>query len=149
MEVILREDIAELGRSGDVVDVKDGYARNYLIPQSLAIQATRRNLKQLEHQKRVIAKRAERKRAEAATLSERMQDLSITVSKPVGGSDRLYGSVTPRDIIQGLSDEGVQGISRKQVQLDFAIRQLGIYSVPIRLTADHSVDIKVWVVAKE
>ena len=109
MEVILREDIPELGRSGDVVNVSPGYARNYLIPQSLATKATRRDLKQLEHQKRIIAKRAERKRVEAATLSERMQDLSITVPKPVGGNDRLYGSVTPPGYHPGVGRRGARG----------------------------------------
>jgi len=149
MEVILREDVQDLGRTGDVVNVSRGFARNYLIPQNLAIQATRRNLKQLDHQKRVITKRAERQRKVAASLVERMEGLSVTVTKPVGENDRLYGSVTPKDVVQGLVDEGVTDVSRKQVQLNDPIRQLGIYTVPIRLDAENNVDIKVWVVAKE
>ncbi len=149
MEVILREDVLELGRTGDVINVSRGYARNFLIPQNLAVEATRRNLKQLQHQKRVISKRANRQREEAAGLAERMSSLSVTVAKPAGENDRLYGSVTPRDVAQGLIDEEISGISRKQVLLKEPIRQLGIFPVPIRLDADNTVEIKLWVVAKD
>ena len=149
MDVILRQDVPDLGRTGEIVSVSPGYARNYLIPQALAVEATRRNLKQLEHQKRVLAKHAERQRAAAASLAERMDGLSVTVAKPVGSHDRLYGSVTPRDIVKALAEEGVDGITRKQIKLDEPIRQLGIYPVEVRLDAEHTVQIKVWVVAKE
>lgn len=148
MEVILREDVQDLGRTGEIVNVSPGYARNYLIPQNLAVQATRRNIKQLDHQKRVISKRASRQREESASLAERMQGLSVTVAKPVGENDRLYGSVTPRDVVQGLTDEGIAAIGRKQIQLKDPIRILGIHTVPVRLDAENKVDIKVWVVAK-
>ncbi len=149
MDVILREDVPDLGRTGDVINVSRGYARNFLIPQDVAVEATRRNLKQLEHQKREISKRAEKQRIEAASLAERLVDLSITVAKPTGAHDKLYGSVTSRDVAQGLLDEGITGISHKQVVLGEPIRQLGIFSVRFRLDADHTVDLKVWVVAKD
>lgn len=149
MEVILREDVQDLGLTGDVVSVSNGYARNYLIPRRFAVEATRRNLKQLEHDKRVIMKQAEAKRKLAAELHERLQGLSITVSKPVGENDRLYGSVTAKDIIEGLADEEIQGVTRKQIQIVEPIRTLGIYELPLRLDAEHTVEIGVWVVAKD
>ncbi len=148
MDVILREDVQDLGRTGDVVAVSPGYARNFLIPQNLAIEATRRNLRQLQHQKRVMGKRADRQHAEAATLVDKMGGMAVTVEKPVGTNDRLYGSVTGRDVVKALADEGMKGVSHKKVVLDDAIRQLGIHDVSVRLSAEHSVQIKVWVVAK-
>jgi large subunit ribosomal protein L9 len=148
MEVILREDVRDVGQTGDVVNVSRGYARNYLIPQQLAVVANRRNLGQLEHQKRLLAKRAEKQRAAAASLAERLEGLSVTVAKPVGGNDKLYGSVTGRDVAAALVDEGVSDVNRKQVALGEPIRQLGIYDVEIKLAGDHRANIKVWVVAK-
>jgi len=149
MEVILQEDVQDLGRCGDVVKVSPGYARNYLVPQNLAVLATGKNLKQLEHQKRLISKRADVHRKLAADLAGRLNGLSVTVTKPVGENDRLYGSVTARDVAQGLVDEGVQGVDRKQIQLKDTIRTVGIFTVPVRLSAENTVDIKLWVVAKE
>lgn len=149
MEVILREDVEDLGRSGDVVKVSPGYARNYLVPQNLAVLATGKNLKELEHQKRLITKRAEEQRKLAADLAGKLKGLSVTVAKPVGENDRLYGSVTPRDVAQALVEEGVQGVDRKQITLGEPIRTLGIYTVPVRLSAENIAEIKLWVVAKE
>lgn len=148
MDVILREDVQDLGRTGDVVAVSPGYARNFLIPQNLAIEATRRNLRQLGHQKLVMNKRAEKQRAEAATLVEKLGTVAVTVEKPVGKNDRLYGSVTGRDVVKALAEEGYAGVGHKKVVIDDPIRQLGIFDVPVRLSAEHSVQIKVWVVAK-
>ena len=149
MEVILQEDVQDLGRCGDVVKVSPGYARNYLVPQNLAVLATGKNLKQLEHQKRLISKATEEQRKLASDLAGKLKGLSVTVAKPVGENDRLYGSVTPRDVAQSLVDEGVQGVDRKQIQLKDTVRTLGIYSVPVRLSAENTVEIKLWVVAKE
>ena len=149
MEVILREDVMDLGRSGDVVKVSPGFARNYLVPQNLAVLATGKNLKQLEHQKRLITKAADEQRKLSADLAGRLKGLSVTVAKPVGESDRLYGSVTPRDVAQAIVEEGVQGVDRKQVTLSEPIRTLGIYTVEVRLSAENTAEIKLWVVAKE
>jgi large subunit ribosomal protein L9 len=149
MEVILREDVKDLGRSGDVVKVSPGFARNYLVPQNLAVLATGKNLKELEHQKRVISKHADEQRKLAADLAGKLKGLSVTVAKPVGESDRLYGSVTPRDVAQALVEEGVNDVDRKQITIDDAIRTLGIYTVPVRLSAENVAEIKLWVVAKE
>lgn len=148
MDVILREDVHGLGGAGQVVKVKPGYARNFLIPQKMAVEATSRNLKQLEHQKGVITRRADKKRAAAASLASKIQGLSVTVAKPVGGQDKLYGSVTVKDVVQALADEGVADVSKKAIVLPDSIRQLGIYDVTVRLTAESTVTIKLWVVAK-
>jgi large subunit ribosomal protein L9 len=148
MQLILREDVQDLGRTGDVVNVSPGYARNYLIPQALAVEATRRNLRQLEHQKRVMSKRAEQQRQRATELGDRIDGLNVTVEKPVGESDRLYGSVTGRDIVGALVVEGFKDVDKKRIVLNQPIRQLGIHPVSIRLSGDRTVQIKVWVVAK-
>lgn len=148
MEVILREDVQDLGHIGDIVNVSRGYARNYLIPQNLAVEATRRNLRQLDHQKRTMSKRADRLHKTAADLAGRLDGLNVTVEKPVGESDRLYGSVTGRDIVSALAAEDVKGVDKKKIVLDEPIRQLGIHPVSIRLSGDRIVKINVWVVAK-
>ena len=148
MDVILREDVHGLGDAGQVVKVKPGYARNYLIPQKMAVEATRRNLKELEHQKGLIARKADKRRAEAATMAEKMVGLSVTVAKPVGEEDKLYGAVTAKDVVAGLVEEGITGVDKKRVVLASPIKSLGIYDVPIRLSAEATVDIKLWVVAR-
>lgn len=148
MDVILREDVRGLGDAGQVVKVKPGYARNYLIPQKMAVEATRRNLKELEHQKGLIARKADKRRAEAAGLAEKLSGLSVTVAKAVGEEDRLYGSVTAKDVAKGIQDEGISGVDKKTVVLNQPIRTLGIYDVPLKLSSETTVTIKLWVVAK-
>lgn len=148
MDVILREDVQGVGQAGQVIKVKPGFARNYLIPQKLAVEATRRNLGQLDHQKAEIARRVEKQRAAAASLAEKLEGLSITVAKPVGNDDKLYGSVTSKDVAQGLTDEGITAIDKKRIVLEEPIRKLGIYDLPLRIAAETTVTLKLWVVAK-
>jgi large subunit ribosomal protein L9 len=147
MRVILREDVSSLGKTGDVVKVSDGYARNYLVPRRLAVSATEGNLKQIEHERRAALARKERLLREAGTLREKLEGLSVTVPKRVGEGDRLFGSVTPHDVELALAEEGHR-IDRKKIRLDEAIRTLGVFPVRIMLQQGHEATIKVWVVAK-
>jgi large subunit ribosomal protein L9 len=147
MRVILQEDVGKLGKSGDLVNVSDGYARNYLIPRKLAVRATTRNLKELEHVKRVAEQRKARRLKVSAELSTRLEDLSVTVAKPVGENEKLYGSVTQRDVEQALKDEGIT-VDKKRIRLDDTIRSLGVYTVHVKLEDGREMPIKLWVVAK-
>jgi len=148
MKVILTSSVPGLGQTGDMVDVKNGYARNYLIPQGKAMAATTGNVKTLEHQKRIVASRVEKERKEAAGLAERLGAVSITLNRHAGEEDKLFGSVTTRDISEALSAEGIE-IEHHVIQLEEPIKTLGVYNVPVKLHADVLVEVKVWVVAAD
>src|SRR6266540_2481701 len=107
MEIILQEDVAALGRIGDVVKVRDGYARNYLLPRGLAVEANRRNLRVLEHQKRLVATKKERVHHQAHTLGQQLAALTVVISARAGEGDRLFGSVTNLDIEKALKAQGI------------------------------------------
>jgi len=147
MQVILKEDVPGLGTAGSVVNVKDGYARNYLIPQNLALLATPKNVKQLEHQKRLVAARMAKLRKAAASAAEKLAGYACTVARHAGDNDRLFGSVTAKDIVAALQNDGID-VARRQVVLDRPFKQLGIYQVEIRHSADICSRIHVWVTAR-
>jgi large subunit ribosomal protein L9 len=147
MKVILKEDVPDLGATGDVVSVKDGYARNYLIPQSLAMQASTKNIHQLEHQKKLIEAHKSRVRKDAAVMAGDIEKISCTIPMLVGEQDKLYGSVTSKDIEEALAQEGIS-ISRKRIILEEPIKSLGVYTVDVRLHTEVTAKLKVWVVAK-
>jgi large subunit ribosomal protein L9 len=147
MKVILKQDIKELGKGGDLVEVKDGYARNYLIPQGLVAAATSKNIKTIEHERKVIASRIKRERAGAEEMGDRLKNVSITIAKRVGENNRLFGSVTNKEIAEGLREEGLL-IDRRQIELEENIRELGVFEVPVKLHQDVIATVKVWVVAK-
>jgi len=147
MKIILREDVPDLGAIGDIVTVKDGYARNYLIPNQMAVQASTKNLHQLEHQKRLIESHKTRIRQEASTLAEQLEGVSCTIPMLVGEQDKLFGSVTAKDIEEALAQEGIK-LSRKRIILDEPIKSLGVYTIDVRLHQEVTGKLKVWVVAK-
>ena len=147
MQIILKEDVPHLGVAGDVVTVKDGYGRNYLIPQNLAILATPKSIKQFEHQKRIVAARVDKRRKEAMSTGEKLQGYACTIARHAGDGDRLFGSVSAKDIAHALADDGLD-VARRQVMLDRPIKDLGIYPVEIRLHADVIRTINVWVVTR-
>jgi large subunit ribosomal protein L9 len=147
MQVILREDVPNLGNSGEVITVRDGYGRNYLIPRGLAVLATPRNVRRLTHEKRVIEKRDEKRQKDAETIKAQIEALSLTITKHTGEEDKLFGSVTTREIAEGLKEEGFE-IDRKVISLEQPIKALGVYTVPVRLRRDIIAELKVWVVAK-
>ncbi len=147
MKVILKEDIKGLGNGGELIEVKDGYARNYLIPQGLVLPATSKNIKQIEHDQAVIESRLKKLRVSAQSVAERIAATSCTIAKRVGENNRLFGSVTSKDIEEALREEGIL-ISRKSIQLAEKIQALGVYEVPVKLHTDVVATLKVWVVAK-
>jgi large subunit ribosomal protein L9 len=147
VKVILKQDVHNLGRAGDVVNVKPGYGRNFLIPNSMAVIADPKSIKQVEHQKMVIAQQQEKTRRSAMSLLDRIENLSCTIPVEVGEQEKLYGSVTSKDIEQALGEEGIP-VSRKHIQLDEPIKSLGVHIVGVKLHHDITAKLKVWVVAK-
>lgn len=148
MEVILKRDVPKLGKAGDVVKVKDGYARNYLLPKGLAILANQKNLKALENQRKVIILKAERERKKIESLAEKLENLTLTIYRRVIEGDRIFGSVSSADIANLLKKQGLE-IEKSQVQLDEPIKRLGSFVVPIKLASDKIVDIKVEVLEEK
>jgi len=148
MKVILTMDVEQVGRAGQVVDVAPGFSRNFLIPRGLAVRATTRSIAQFEHRKRVVAERLAREKREAETLKERLEGVACRIAREAGEEDRLFGSVTARDIAAALADEGFK-IDHRAVQLENPIKHLGIYQVEVRLAPDVTAQVKVWVIAKD
>ncbi len=145
MQIILREDVSSLGKAGDLVKVANGYARNYLIPRKIAVEASPKNLKALEHEKLLIEHKKRRGRRESESLKEKIESISCTIGVKVGEDDKLYGAVTSMDIEEGLKREGVE-IDRRKIELEEPIRTLGVYTVPIKITPETQAKLKVWVV---
>ena len=145
MKVILTQDIAGLGNIGDLITVKDGFGRNYLVPQGKATQATSQNMKKLEHQKRQIREKIDKAKREAERLAARIEAVSCTVAKAVGEEEKLFGSVTGMDIEASLKLEGIE-IDRKKINITEPIKSLGIYNIPIKLHHEVTAILKLWVV---
>jgi large subunit ribosomal protein L9 len=148
MRVILRESLDKLGQAGEVVTVREGYGRNYLLPRGLAVVATEKDVHRFEHDKRVIAARAAKMAKELAAQADRINQVSVTITASVGEGDRLYGSVTTRDIADALKAKGV-AIDSKKLQLAEPIKALGQHEVPVKLGPNLAPTIKVNVVKKE
>ena len=145
MKVILTEGLDNLGQAGTVVDVKDGYARNYLIPRNLALVASKGNMKVYEELKRQKEARNTRAQREAVALSKKVEKASCTIPVAVGKEDQIFGSVTGQHISEHLAEQGFE-IDRRWIELDEPIRALGVYDVTIRLHAEVRATVKVWVV---
>jgi large subunit ribosomal protein L9 len=148
MQVILRDDMDNLGKSGEVVNVKEGYARNYLLPRGLAIKATASDVKRVEHEKRVIAARTAKLAKEAQAEADKLSAVSVSIARAVGEEDKLYGSVTSRDIAEALAEKNVK-IDSKKIHLEEPIKTLGMTEVQVKLGRGVNATIKVWVVKKE
>ena len=145
MDVILREDVDKLGRTGEVVTVKDGYARNFLLPRGLAYLATDGNRRRLQAEQRQRDRRVAEEVSSARELATRLETVSLSFSMKAGEGDKLFGSVTAADIAERLAAEGLT-VDRKAVELENPIKALGVYKVPIRLHADVKPEVRVWVV---
>jgi large subunit ribosomal protein L9 len=148
MQVILRDDMDNLGKSGEVVNVKPGYARNFLLPKGLAVRATASDVARVEHEKRVIAARTTKLAKEAQAEADKLSQVSVSIVRAVGEEDKLYGSVTTRDIAEALREQGVT-VDSKRIHLDEPIKTLGMTEVPVKLGRGVNATIKVWVVKKE
>lgn len=145
--MILTVDIQSLGRAGEIVDVREGYGRNFLLPQKKAVLADPKNLKMMEHQKRVVASKQEKIKRQAKELLDKLASTSVTISREAGEDDKLFGSVTTKDIADSLRREGFE-IDRHYIHLDHPIKSLGVFEVPVKLHAEVAGNIKVWVVKK-
>lgn len=141
-QVLLREDIEDLGARGDIVKVKAGYARNYLLPRKLAVQATASNVKQIEQERAALLKKEAKERGTAEGQAEQMRRLSLNFARRVGEHGLLYGSVTSMDIAEALKERGYE-IDRRRINLRDAIKEVGEYTVSVRLHRDVNVEIPV------
>ena len=147
MKVILTENIMPLGQIGEVVNVASGYARNYLLPQGLALEATGKNVRELEHRKRILAQKREKVRQEMLSLAEKLNRTQLVFRRKVIEEDKLYGSVSAADILSALDERGFQ-LARKSVQLEQPIKALGESTVPVRVDAQIIAHLKL-VIEKE
>ena len=147
MDVILLSEMENLGKAGDMVKVANGYARNYLIPRGFAIEATTRSVKQLEHQKRIAEVRAKKERAEALSQAEKLEALKVTIAAKVGEEEKLYGSITRRNIAEAVAAEGI-AIERKHILLEEPIRSTGVFDVDVKIKGDVTAKLRVWVVSE-
>jgi large subunit ribosomal protein L9 len=142
MKVILKADVKDLGRMGEVVSVKDGFARNYLMPKGLAVDASTKNVKQFEHDKRQILEMAKKVKAGAEGLAEKIAATGITIKAKAGEEDKLFGSVTAMDIAEALKAEGIE-IDKKKISLEEPLKRLGEYKVSVKLHSDVAAEITV------
>ena len=147
MEVILSQDVPQLGKIGDVVKVKEGYARNFLIPRKLAAVATPGNLKRIEQLEKKRKVEHVRQKAEAEQLAEKLNKLSCTVSVEVNDLEKLYGAVSEPDIVKALETEGFN-IEKRQLIIEKSIEELGIFEVGIKLHPEVTAKIRLWVTKK-
>ena len=145
MEIILIEAMKGMGIEGDIVNVADGYARNYLIPKGFAIQANSSNLKKINDIKRRQLTREKKELEVAQKLAEKITTLSCTIPVQVGEDDKLFGSVTTQDIAKALDSEGIE-VDRRKIHLDEPIKELGVFTVDVKLHTEVTAVVKVWVV---
>lgn len=148
MQLILTADVEHLGKAGELVTVKPGYARNYLLPQGLAVSATNRNRKKMDHDKAVIARKVARQRGSAEDIAKKINGMILQFERLTGEGDKLYGSVTSKEIGEQLKVAGVE-VDHRKIKLTDPVRELGKYEVPIKIHADIEATLKFWVVAKE
>ncbi len=147
MQVILRDDVPNLGRPGDVVRVRPGYARNFLLPRNLAVEANPKNLRAFEHEKRLALMRREAKRAEALKTKDRLEQLTIEIAARAGEAGKLFGSVTNIDIERALGAQGIS-VDRRRILLAEPIKELGEFVVPVRIDAEVEASLKLKVAAE-
>lgn len=147
MEVILREEVLGLGKAGELVKVREGFARNFLIPQKKAVLADPKNVKQMEHQKRVAEARSKKLRKGSEELAAKLSNVSITIAREAGEEDKLFGSVTARDIAEALRKSDIV-IDKRLIHLKEPLKQIGVFDVEIKLHPEVTGTVKVWVVKK-
>jgi large subunit ribosomal protein L9 len=145
MEIILRQSVESLGHPGDVVTVKNGYARNFLLPRGFAYEATPGNLKRIAAERGRLEAAENERRGSASELAKRLEEVQLTFSARVGEEGKLFGSVTSADIAEQLAAQGFE-IEKRLIDLQEPIKALGVYRVPVRLHADVKPEIRVWVI---
>tara|TARA_R110002096_G_scaffold143328_3_gene299206 strand:+ start:67033 stop:67491 length:459 start_codon:yes stop_codon:yes gene_type:complete len=148
MQLILTQDVDNLGDAGELVTVKPGFGRNYLLPQGLALSATKRNVKKLEHDRAVIAQKVAKQRSENESIAKRIGGMTLQFERLVGEGDKMFGSVTTRDLSQQLAVAKIDVDSRR-IQLPEAIKAVGKYEANVKLGAGVIAVLKFWVVGKD
>lgn len=148
MKVILKDDIAKLGSAGDVIEVRPGYGRNYLIPRNLAVEATNAHLRSIDLIRKQKELRDKKQYKVALAEKSKLEALSVTASVQVGDEDRVFGSVTSQAIAELLAAAG-HPVDRRKIHLDEPIKELGLFTVPVRVAHEVTAEVKVWVVKKE
>jgi large subunit ribosomal protein L9 len=149
MKVILKEDVKNLGTMGSLVNVADGYARNYLMPRNLAVEANLKNIKQLEHEKKMILEKAKKVKKAAEELVNKLSDITLTIEANAGDDGKLFGSVTTMDVAAAISKQGIEVDRRKITIQDEPIKRLGDYDVHIKLHPEVTVKVKLEVKSRE
>lgn len=148
MKVILKENVEGVGHLGDLLDVKDGFARNFLLPRGKALEANSRNVKALEHAKRVMGEKAKKEKLEFEALAKKVSAVTLTITAQVGKDDKLFGSVTVKDIAEGLAEQGFT-VDRRKIQLTQPIKELGTVTVPVKVHRDVTATVTIHVVKKQ
>lgn len=148
MQIILTQDVEHLGKAGELVSVRPGYGRNYLVPRGMAVSATVRNKNRLDHEKALIERKVAKERANATEIAAKLNAMTLQFERNVGEDEKLFGSVTNRDIAEQLKRAGVE-IDHRTIQLDQAVKALGKYETPVRLAAGVTANLKFWVVSKD
>ena len=145
MKVILKEDVENLGEIGSIVDVKNGYGRNYLLPRDLAVEANPKNIKYFEHQKKIILTKAKKIISSAEDLASQVSKLSISIEAKAGEEDKLFGSVTAKDIAEAIAAQGIE-VDKRKIVLEEPIKRLGTHAVTVKIlqnvTATVNVEVK-------
>ena len=148
MEVLLKKEVKNLGKEGQIVKVKDGFFRNYLFPKDLAVPANPKNLKLFEQRKQIEERKLEKAKILASKAADKLKKISCTIVRHAGEEDKLFGSVTSADIAESLENEGFK-IDKKDVLLEEPLKKLGIYQVPIKVHPEITVEVKIWVVKEK
>ncbi len=148
MKVIMREDVDGVGNIGDVLEVARGYARNFLLPRNKAVEATSRNLKAIEHAKRVIGEKAKKEKALVEDYAKKVSATPVTITVNVGKDDKLFGSVTTKDIAEALAAQGIE-VDKRKIHVPHPIKELGLVKVSIKLHSQVTTEVKVSVVKAE
>jgi large subunit ribosomal protein L9 len=148
MQLILTQDVTNLGKAGELVSVRPGYGRNYLVPRGFAVTATVTNKNRLDHEKALIERKVTKERATATEVANKINVMTLQFERQVGEDEKLFGSVTSRDIAEQLKKAGVE-IDHRWVQLDNSVKALGKYETTVRLAAGVVANLKFWVVGKD
>ncbi|MEK7333124.1 MAG: 50S ribosomal protein L9 [Nitrospirota bacterium] len=145
MKVILKEDVKNLGKMGDIITVAEGHARNFLLPKKLAVEALTENIKALEHQKKMIQEKAKKVKNVSQDLANRISSLTLSIKAKAGEEDKIFGSITSMDIAAALKNEGID-IDKKKISLEEPIKRLGSYAVSIKIHTEISAQLNISVV---
>lgn len=148
MKVILLKNVEKVGNAGDVINVKDGFGRNFLMRKGLAVEAGKKNIKFLENEKKKQEASEKRLKQEAEKAVEKLRSISCTIAMSAGEDDKLYGEVTPELIADFYKREGIDIIDKRKIHLEKPIRQLGVYQADVKLHPEISTSVKIWVVKK-